>query len=126
MGTKMAPSYANIFMHEIEQGFLQTQTIKPLVWKRYIDDIFVIWTASQTQLDEFLLELNQYHHTIKFTSETSHNYTQTNKLDYFKPTNTFQYLHYQSAHTKNTQKKQLLQVKLKDSKKRTLRNQIMN
>ena len=121
MGTRMAPSYANIFMHEIEQGFLQTQTIKPLVWKRYIDDIFVTWTASQTQLDEFLLKLNQYHHTIKFTSETSqtsvnfldmtiykgYNFTQTNKLDYktyFKPTNTFQYLHYQSAHTKNTKK----------------------
>ena len=119
MGTKMAPSYANIFMHEIEQGFLQTQTIKPLVWKRYIDDIFVIWTANQTQLDDFLLKLNQYHHTIKFTSETSqtsvnfldmtiykgHNFTQTNKLDYktyFKPTNTFQYLHFKSAHTKNT------------------------
>ena len=35
MGTKMAPSYANIFMGEIERQFLDTQDYKPLVWWRY-------------------------------------------------------------------------------------------
>ena len=31
MGTKMAPSYANIFMAELEEKLLP---IKPLLWKR--------------------------------------------------------------------------------------------
>ena len=42
MGTKMAPSYANIFMDVLETNFLATQTCKPLMWKRYIDDILSI------------------------------------------------------------------------------------
>ena len=39
MGTKMAPSFANIFMSDLENRFLQTQRILPLIWRRYIDDI---------------------------------------------------------------------------------------
>jgi len=44
MGTKMAPSFANIFMSDLENRFLQTQRILPLIWRRYTDDIFTIWT----------------------------------------------------------------------------------
>ena len=71
MGTKMAPSYANTFMDQLERNFLQHQPIKPLLWKRYIDDIFVIWTDSLSNLNNLLLQLNQHHPTIKFTHETS-------------------------------------------------------
>ena len=39
MGTRMAPSYANLFMHQWEQSFLATQKHQPLIWLRYIDDI---------------------------------------------------------------------------------------
>ena len=39
MGTKMAPSYANIFMAQLEERLLANYPIKPLLWKRYIDDI---------------------------------------------------------------------------------------
>jgi len=38
MGTRMAPSYANLFMGKLETSFLQQQTIQPLCWLRYIDD----------------------------------------------------------------------------------------
>ena len=41
MGTKMAVSFANIFMAEIETRLVIRQSnSKPRVWKRYIDDIF--------------------------------------------------------------------------------------
>ena len=44
----MAPNYANIFMDKIEQGilndFYKKYGMKPLIWLRYIDDIFFIWT----------------------------------------------------------------------------------
>ena len=40
IGTKFAPRYACIYMDEVEQKFLETQSKKPLIWLRYIDDIF--------------------------------------------------------------------------------------
>ena len=118
MGTKMAPSYANIFMDVLETNFLATQTCKPLMWKRYIDDILAIWNGPEGQLEIFLSELNNYHQTIKFTHSTSR--TAIDFLDLtiykgkrfatdaildikpmFKATNSFQYLHYSSAHPRS-------------------------
>ena len=40
MGTKMAVSLANIFMAEVETDIINQSPNKPLIWKRYIDDIF--------------------------------------------------------------------------------------
>ena len=71
MGTRMAPSYANLFMGKFEQEFLQTQNRLPLVWWRYIDDVFAIWTHGVPCLNAFLRELNNYHTTIKFTADWS-------------------------------------------------------
>ena len=44
IGTKMAPAYANIVMSFFESKLLTGSCNKPLVWFRYIDDIFAIWT----------------------------------------------------------------------------------
>ena len=57
IGTKFTPPYACIFMDEVETSFLETQEMKPLVWFRYIDDVFFIWTRGQEKLDSFLEEL---------------------------------------------------------------------
>lgn len=111
MGTKMAPEYAIIFMDNLEQKFLESQPHKPLVWLRYIDDIFMIWPHSCEALDAFKISLNSYHKTIKFTFETSD--TEIHFLDtiikkdnqgnlitslYTKPTDAHLYLHYNSCH----------------------------
>ena len=56
-GTKFAPPYACIFMDHIETEFLKTQDIKPWFWKRFIDDIFFIWTESEEYLKKFLEDL---------------------------------------------------------------------
>ena len=42
IGTTFAPPYACIFMDQVESEFLKTQIHQPLVWFRYIDDIFFI------------------------------------------------------------------------------------
>ena len=34
-----------------------------------MDDIFIIWLHDRERLDEFLLALNSYHESIKFTWE---------------------------------------------------------
>ena len=53
MGTKMAPSYANIFMSVFEKQMLSSYHHKPFVYFRYIDDILWfgqkekrVWTSS--------------------------------------------------------------------------------
>ncbi len=68
MGTKMAPAYANIFMGNIEKGIQGKYNDKILIWKRFINDIFLIWTGDTT---DFLTHINSIHSTIKFTSDIS-------------------------------------------------------
>ena len=50
MGTRMAPSYANLFMDRFERSSLAQEPILPLVWKRHIDDILCIWTGTRSEL----------------------------------------------------------------------------
>ena len=40
IGTKFTPPYACIYMNRGEQDFLETQELQPLLWLRFIDDIF--------------------------------------------------------------------------------------
>ena len=73
MGTKLAPSFANIFMGWFEDTYVYNYKLQPLLWKRYIDDIFMIWQHGPTELENFVSHLNSQHTTIKFTEENSHN-----------------------------------------------------
>ena len=115
MGTKMAVAFANIFMAKVETDILSQSVIKPLVWKRFIDDIFSLWNVSRDEISKFIEQANKHHPTIKFTAEISE--TETTFLDtnvykgerfkkaavldvctHFKPTETFQYTHFSSCH----------------------------
>ena len=40
---------------------------------RYIDDIFIIWTGSDEDLETFMGKINSTHPTIKFTHECDDN-----------------------------------------------------
>jgi len=46
MKTKTAVSFANLLMSTVETGILNKNTEKPLVCKRYIDDVFSLWNIS--------------------------------------------------------------------------------
>jgi hypothetical protein len=112
MGTKLAPSYANIFMGELECDILRNAPTKPILYLRYIDDIFMIYTHSEQDLLGFIQHCNSAHPTIKFTAEYSRSEvtfldtrvkrdTTSNELYvdlYTKPTDTHSYLRYDSAH----------------------------
>ncbi|KAJ7341595.1 hypothetical protein JRQ81_005891 [Phrynocephalus forsythii] len=69
MGTLMAPQYANIFMADLEQRFLNHCTQKPLLYLRYIDDIFLIWTHGEQSLKKFHQDFNSFHPNINLTLE---------------------------------------------------------
>ena len=116
MGTKMAPSYANLFMSDLEDRLLSSAPNRPLVWWRFIDDIFSVWCGGQESLDEFIDHINSFHPTIKCTTECS--LTSVNFLDvtvtkspngiitdvYSKPTDTHQYLLSNSCHPSHCKK----------------------
>jgi len=66
MGTKMAVAFANIFMSKVETEILIQSAFQPLVWKRYIDHIFLLWTINRIEIAEFIEQANNHHPTIKF------------------------------------------------------------
>ena len=83
MGTKLAPSLANIFMGHFEEKHVYSYHPQPLIWLRFIDNIFTIWTHGQTEFQTFLDHLNSCHKTIKFTvdvSPTGHGHMLTRQL----------------------------------------------
>ena len=110
IGTKMAPSYANLFMDRLERQLISDARVKPYLWLRYIDDIFMVWTGSEEELDEFLNYMNEAHATIKFTwtwSKESVNHLDVQVINtndqietdlYTKPTDKNQFLSYTSCH----------------------------
>jgi len=71
IGTKMAPSYAILFMAELEEKILNTCQKSPCIWWRYIDDIFMVWEHGEDSLQDFLSFLNSFHDSIKFTAKYS-------------------------------------------------------
>ena len=108
IGTKFAPLYAILFMDYLEDKILNSIVERPLVWWRYIDDIFMIWQHGEEKLKEFLKVFNSCHPTVKFAAEYS--LDKVNFLDvevirrgnklltdlYIKPTDTHQYLEFSS------------------------------
>ena len=53
MGTRMALSFANIFMRSLESEVFQWVTDEPFVWWRYLHDVFTIWLLSEESLGNF-------------------------------------------------------------------------
>ena len=64
MDTKFSPPYACLFIDKFETSFLETQQLQPLVWLRYIDDIFFIWTLGEEEVNIFLKSLNEFYSCI--------------------------------------------------------------
>ena len=105
----MAPPYAIIFWGYLEERFFSDCDIAPVVWWRYIEDIFMLWQHGEKELKKFLEILNSYHPTIKFTANYSSEkisfldvevIKKGNQLVadlYIKPTDTHQYLHASSC-----------------------------
>ena len=69
MGSPLSPIVANIFMEEFETKALETAPHPPSLWKRFVDDTFVIIEAQYK--DEFFHQINSIDDNLKFTAETT-------------------------------------------------------
>ena len=115
MGSPLSPVLANLCMEFLESEFILNcpDNIKPLVWYRYVDDIFIVYDKDDSSFDNFVSYVNNLLPSIKFTVERE----QENKLSfldvlvhhnpndltfsfdiYRKPTNSEMYIHYFSYH----------------------------
>ena len=96
-------------------NILRVKGLKPIFYKRYIDDILILWPHSELELNKLLSNMNSFHPSIKFTSEYSFNkitfldvniykgplFHISKRLDFqifIKPTNRQAYVHASSYH----------------------------
>lgn len=79
MGASNACDYADVAMnlldelvHEEDLVLVHNQ-LRPLMFSRFRDDIFVLWNHGREKLIEFFNFLNSYHPAIKFTRSEPNN-----------------------------------------------------
>ena len=117
MGTKMGPTIANIFLGYLEEkAAVQYNGTQPELYLRYIDDIFGITTMSTEDLLKWINFTQNFHNAIKYTFETSTTeatfldikfFNKDNKITtsiYYKPTDSHNYLRFESFHPYNIKK----------------------
>ena len=72
MGTKMGPSYANLFEGYIEhQFFKQYNGPKPDLYRRYIDDRVGATSSTREELNQFITAVDSFLPALKYTWEIS-------------------------------------------------------
>ena len=111
MGTKMGPSYANLFVGYVEHHFFnQYDGPKPDFYGRYIDDCIGAISSSREELNRFITSFNSFHPALRYNWEISE--TSLAFLDikasingnglrtsvHYKPTDSHSYLLHSSSH----------------------------
>ena len=110
MGSPVSAVIANLVMEDVEQRALASSPVKPLFWRRYVDD--VISAVSKNEVENLLSHLNSGEPSIQFTVErekdrrlslldlnvyrTDHGNLETGV--YRNPTHTDRYLAFDSRH----------------------------
>lgn len=115
MGKRFAPSLADIYLTEFDETAMNGFHVKPLLYFRYLDDVFFLWPSDLHTLKQFETFLNAQIPDIKITFE--HSDKEINFLDttiyidnnntlqtkvFFKSTDTHQLLHKKSFHPQHT------------------------
>jgi len=114
MGTSCSVVYAILFMYQLERNIVKKYHNIIILYKRFIDDIFMITQGPVDIVDKFTNEFNNLHHQIKVTWKKS--IKEINFLEltifkgerwindlkvYQKPLNKFLYLPFSSFYTKS-------------------------
>ena len=83
MGSPMAANYADLFMDMFETSLLndfhKKTGKKLLIWLRFIDDIFFIWTDAEDSLKEFSALCQKYSETKSMKSVITFEMSQSTK-----------------------------------------------
>ena len=111
MGSQISPIVANLYIEDFETKALSSAVHPPSMWKRFVDDTFVVMESSRKE--EFLDHINNMDPHIQFTTEDAKPDGSLPFLDtkvliqpdnslltlvYQKPTHTYLYLQWDSHH----------------------------
>lgn len=130
MGKTYAPALADIYLEELDEGAHIFHTV-PVLYHRFLDDVFLVWTGTLRDLREYEQHLNSLidgiHVTLKWSQESIEFLDTTvykradDEFDvlqtrvFFKTTDTHQLLDKTSFHPRHTTrgvlKSQLLRFK---------------
>ena len=115
MGSPLSPIVANLFMENMEEEAIRSAPLQPKLWRRYVDDTFVICPHGQEESHRFHEHLNSFHSSIHFTMEEEKECTlqfldvlitrRSSSLStsvYRKPTHTDGYIPFSSYHHPKT------------------------
>lgn len=120
MGTKMAPTYANLTLGYLENKLYDSMNDNPSMrtyvekqWKRYLDDAYITWDNDFGDITSFAAKLNDLHPKITFTQEVDKEKIAFLDIKlirrgngiitdiYHKTTDTFNYLPFKSCHPRH-------------------------
>ena len=110
MGSPVSAVIANLYMESFEEQAIATSPYNPRIWKHYVEDAFTV--LDRGSIDSFLQHPNNQEPSIRFTMKTESDSklafldtTVSREPDgrltisvYRKPTDTDQYLAYDSHH----------------------------
>ena len=68
MGNPLAPIIADLWMQKMEEKLNRFSKNRPIIWLRYVDDIFCLFTISETKIKDFHSRINKWHNNLKFHS----------------------------------------------------------
>ena len=72
MGSNMAPNYAGLYVGYLEKTKILNPVQNPflsniILWKRYIDDVFLLFKGTREELNNFFIFMNSCSDHLKFT-----------------------------------------------------------
>ena len=70
MGSPLAVVFANLYLACLESELLASLDFQPYIYKRFIDDVFVVLPPGSTMVSDFMSGFNSLSPTINLTHET--------------------------------------------------------
>ena len=119
MGKTYAPSLANLYLKKFDTAAKYGFRIRPKLYWRFLDDLFIIWPGTREELAEYqdflnsviagiTVQLNAKDRIIEFLDTQVYKITDGDgrwvlkTKPFFKPTDTHQLLHAASFHPRHT------------------------
>ena len=92
MGSAFAPSYACLVMGLWEEKYIHNIINNPFhskisLWRRYIDDVLLIWKGTPSELNQFFIYVNSSTDYLSFTMECDNQSIDFLDLTIFKDVN---------------------------------------
>jgi len=73
MGSPLSPIISDLVMRDLEDNILNSLTIQPILYYRYVDDI--ILSTYEEEIHNILNKFNNYHPRLNFVMESEVNHT---------------------------------------------------